>query len=442
VALACLLAATALYRASQNMAQTTFSLLGRERLGLGAGTLGVLAAVSGLTTVLVMVTLAARTETRRAPAGAAVASVVLALALGAFALTRPFALFLVAVLALGVAGGLGQPALASAVGATPGERRERALALYALTLSASLGAGPLLETLVLDRTGQDLRAPFVAFLGLPLLGAGLLVGAARAGRPRAADAPPPTALGRELARPGHPAPPAASARPCPASSGAASPAPRARTGGLLSSREGRVALVVQLLYAVPFSGITVFGALVARTVFGASPAGAQLAFAAFFSASFAARGAVALLAPVRRKGAAFAASAALTAGGLVLLGTGHGMAQLVAAMAVLGVPHGLTYPLVLALVAESTPPVGLPRANAMLMGPTTLASVVAPVVLGEVADLASYRAMVLSILVPVGAFGLLLGLVARVPRATLPEGTGPGRTPGEAAGPPPAQPPA
>jgi hypothetical protein len=51
VVLGSLIGAAGLFRVTQNMAITSFSLLGKRELGLGAGTLGVLGAISGLVLV-------------------------------------------------------------------------------------------------------------------------------------------------------------------------------------------------------------------------------------------------------------------------------------------------------------------------------------------------------------------------------------------------------
>ncbi len=419
-----LLVSTAMFRATQNMAQTTFSLLGREDLGLKAGTLGLLAALAGLAMVVVTLRFASRVAPGKARAAAAAGSLVLAGALAVFVFASSLGPFAAAVIALGIAGGVGFPALTSAFGSAEGAQREQALALFALTLSASLALGPLMETLVLDLHHQDLRAPFAVFVVFPLLGAALLARPARRskrmslsgggeGTGTIGDAAPgaiagtgpepgPSGAGSSGAGP-------SGAGPSGAGGAAWSQARRPRFGlELWQTPGGRLALTAQLLYAVPFAGVTVFGALVARVAFGVTPGEAQLAFTAFFATSFAARALVVWRAPVTRKRAVFQISGAMTVTGLVLLGVGHGLPLLLVAMAVLGLPHGFTFPLALALVAEAAPPGGLTRANAVLLGASNLTGVIAPVVLGALVQPAGYRGMVLLILVPVVVFGALL----------------------------------
>ena len=434
-----LLVSTAMFRATQNMAQTTFSLLGREDLGLKAGTLGLLAALAGLAMVVVTLRFASRVAPGKARAAAAAGSLVLAGALAVFVFASSLGPFAAAVIALGIAGGVGFPALTSAFGSAEGAQREQALALFALTLSASLAIGPLMETLVLDVHHQDLRAPFAVFVVFPLLGAALLARPARRskrmslsgggeGTGTIGDAAPgaivgtgpepgPSGAGSSGAGPSGAGPSGASpsgagpsgAGPSGAGGAAWSQARRPRFGlELWQTPGGRLALTAQLLYAVPFAGVTVFGALVARVAFGVTPGEAQLAFTAFFATSFAARALVVWRAPVTRKRAVFQISGAMTVTGLVLLGVGHGLPLLLVAMAVLGLPHGFTFPLALALVAEAAPPGGLTRANAVLLGASNLTGVIAPVVLGALVQPAGYRGMVLLILVPVVVFGALL----------------------------------
>ncbi len=434
-----LLVSTAMFRATQNMAQTTFSLLGREDLGLKAGTLGLLAALAGLAMVVVTLRFASRVAPGKARAAAAAGSLVLAGALAVFVFASSLGPFAAAVIALGIAGGVGFPALTSAFGSAEGAQREQALALFALTLSASLAIGPLMETLVLDLHHQDLRAPFAVFVVFPLLGAALLARPARRskrmslsgggeGTGTIGDAAPgaivgtgpepgPSGAGSSGAGPSGAGPSGAGpsgagpsgAGPSGAGGAAWSQARRPRFGlELWQTPGGRLALTAQLLYAVPFAGVTVFGALVARVAFGVTPGEAQLAFTAFFATSFAARALVVWRAPVTRKRAVFQVSGAMTVTGLVLLGVGNGLPLLLVAMAVLGLPHGFTFPLALALVAEAAPPGGLTRANAVLLGASNLTGVIAPVVLGALVQPAGYRGMVLLILVPVVVFGALL----------------------------------
>ncbi len=429
-ALVTLLVATALFRVTQNMALTTLSLLGREKLGLHAGAIGVVGAVAGLAMAAVTFTVSGRVPPRRAAASAASGMTILVVALVTFALASSFGMLVAAALLLGAAGGLAMPGLINAVVFVAGGRRERAIGLYTITLSLSLALGPVMESVMLSIGNQDVRTPFVLFSFLPALGV-LAIAASlrwsRRGRPSPATVIPPRpagahpdtggtrALGADAGtrdpETGTPAPGAGAGTPrAPGSTPDRPSGPwTARwRSGLLGSREGRVALIAQLLYAIPFAGVTVFGALVARIGFGVSPAMAQVAFTVFFVLSFASRGAVTVRSPIARKLPLFWAAASLTAAGLLLLGLGHGLVLLLVAMGVLGIPHGLTFPLALAMAADSTDLAGLPRANATLLGSTNLAAVIVPLVLGAIVPAVGYRGIALVLLAPVAVCAGLL----------------------------------
>jgi DHA1 family multidrug resistance protein-like MFS transporter len=405
-----LLVGTAVFRLSQNMGITTLSLLARQSAHLGATQVGLLGSLAGL--ALAAVTLLV---SRHIPHTAAAASAVLGMALLAaslleLALASSFALLVAGALALGAAGGIAMPGLLNALVAGAPARRERVIALYTVVLSISLVAGPLLETFVLALSGQEVRVPYLAFAALPAAGAAALA----LGRPSA---------DRTGARLDPAVPPATATRASSANDMPEKKGPRVKQRkGLLGSADGQDALLAQLLYAVPFAGVSVFGALVARLGYGVSPAEAQLGFTVFFLFSLASRALLAWRTPLAHRRALLWAAAALSAGGLILLGTGSSSAELFAAMALLGVPHGLTYPLALALVADATPLELLPKANATLLGATNLTSVLVPAVLGAIIPAVGYKDMTLVLLGPVVLFAAVrLGLARRrvAPRVPL-----------------------
>ncbi|MHB1526832.1 MAG: MFS transporter [Candidatus Dormibacteria bacterium] len=397
-----LLLAAACFRATQNMALTTFSLLAHDLLGLGPTAIGGLAAVAAVVTVAVNLGVASRVPPRRsrlAAAGGIVVMLPALILLGAVHSTLELGLGAVL---MGVGGGVIFPALATAIGQVEPGARERALALFTLTLSGSLAVGPLLESGVLGATHQDLRSPFLAFLILPCLGVLALALSSRAliapdsSDSQGSDSP---ALDQGIAM----------------TTGVISPAPNSRgrtlsllSRGLLSNPGWRAAVTAQLLYAVPFAAITVFGAVLARSAFGATPAQAQVGFSCFFVTSFAARALVVWRAPIIRKVPVLLGSGVITVAGLVLLATGHGFAILLLAMGILGLPHGFTFPIVLAQVADSAAPEGLATANAALLAVGNSTSIVVPAVLGLLIPVTGYRGMGLLLVAPVVVFGALL----------------------------------
>ncbi|MHB1500997.1 MAG: MFS transporter [Candidatus Dormibacteria bacterium] len=402
VGVAGLLLAAACFRATQNMALTTFSLLAHDLLGLGSPAIGGLAAIAAIVTVAVNLGVASRVPPERSRLAAAGGIVVMLPALMLLGAARnTLELGLGAVL-MGVGGGVVFPALTTAIGRVEAGARERALALFTLTLSGSLAVGPLLESGVLGATHQDVRSPFFAFLILPGLGVCALglshwFQSGRGERQIPVDHAQALDQGVDLA------------------AGVISGAPVsrwrtvARLGGAPVANPGwRAAVTAQLLYSVPFAAITVFGAVLARTAFGVTPEQVQIGFSCFFVTSLAARALIVWRAPIVHKLPVLLGSGIITVVGLLLLATGQGFAMLLVAMGILGLPHGLTFPIVLAQVAESAAPEGLAAANAALLAVSNSSSIVVPAVLGLLIPMTGYRGMALLLLLPVLGFGGLL----------------------------------
>ncbi len=414
-ALAALLAVTMLMRASQNMAQTTFPLVAGDLLHLNATAVGAIAAAGSGISVLAMVLVASRIPPRRVPIVLVGSLLMLGLAFPLVAVAHTGLVLTVGVLLLGAGGGLAFPTLITAVGGIGGEdaqpgARDRPIALLGVALSASLAIGPFVETASLAVSGGNLRAAFLWFALGPLLAALLMAGvvsrrsewhrsrqaARRRGRPGGeghADAfrmaPEVLAVGDGIG---------ATAGPGPGSS-------RVSFRQALTDPAFQVALLGQLLYAAPFAALIVFGALFAGHDYKLSPAQIQVAFGVFFLISFAVRAGVAWRSPIRHKLAWFRLSTAVTLVGLAAIGLGHGEPQLLLAMALLGVPHGLTFPLSMALVAEDRSHAELPSVNAHLTASVQAVNLALPLVLGLGIDALGFRTTFLLLLLPVAAAG-------------------------------------
>lgn len=407
--LAGLLVGAAAFRSTQNMALTTFALLAREQVGLGAAVIGAIAAGAAVATVATNLAVATRVPPRASSLAAALGSLLLVPALILLGTSHQVGQLAAGAVLLGIGGGIVFPALTTAMGQVAREKRERSLALFTLTLSGSLAVGPLVESGILGASSQNLRVPFLVFTILPCLGAAAILVLRGTGRYPPAD-------NREPELPALVEEGQALAVVAPAGSTAS---PRRRflpRGGPLAEPGWRIAVTGELLYAVPFAAITVFGALLARSAFGVTPEQAQIGFTCFFATSLIARGTVAWRAPIRPKVPLLLGSAATTMLGLLLLGTGHGFATLLLAMGILGLPHGVTFPIVLAQVAESSPRAGLARANASLLAVSNSMSILVPALLGALIPATGYRGMALLLIAPVALFASLLWWQSR--RAT------------------------
>lgn len=384
-----LLVATATFRSAQNMAQTTLSLLGRS-LGLSGTAIGAVSAGSNLISVLTMLLLTARLAVSSARRAVMAGSVLLGLSLSLFVFASPVSL-IVAASVLGAAGGLALPSLATAVGHRASSQFEpgagavptrvgglgtaRALAIFGLVLSASLTVGPLLESAVLAASHQHLRAAYLSFLPIALLGA---LTVSKGSRPEVPKNN--VRVSRRQSLQGLKA--------------------------LFANRRWSLAMCAQAIYSVPFSVVVVFGGLLGKSLYHLAPSGVEGAIAIFFTTSFLSRALLAWRPATPYRVRLFALCVAFTLVGLALLGGGRGVVVFVVALAILGVPHGLTYPLALGLVAEAVPREDLARANAGFTAVSGTINVVAPLVLGLVIDDLGGRTMLLVSAIPV------LGLAA------------------------------
>ncbi len=410
-----LVAVTVLGRAAQNIGQTTYPLEGRALLGVGNGVLGIMTAVGGLAGVAVAATVGARVTPANALRMLAIGQ---AMVLAAFvSLAIPGGgtpcLWLGAVL-VWAGGGLVFPATMTAVGTGGARNPSRAMAVYAVGLAIGLTGGPLLEAGVLRLLSESLRGTFAALLPLPVAATGLSVlGAVR----RDSGPPPPTVDHSELAllmADG------SAGELLPTGGGRKRLRPDRRPA-LLRLPPYRLALAVLLTYEGPYAALVAFGGLLATRADGASSSGAELGFAAFYTVSLLVRLLVVRLSPIRHLRTALAASLLATAGGLAVLGTAHQLGVLLVGMALLGAPHGLTFPLAGSILAEHVDHDTLGRANARLMASTESAAVVMPLLCGWLATAVGYRHTFLVVELPVAVFGaLLLVELAAVPRWAVP----------------------
>ena len=374
------------------MAQTTLSLLGKS-LGLNGAEIGAVSASSNLLGALTMVLITARLATESARRAVIVGSLLLGLSLAMFLLVSPVAL-VAAALVLGVAGGLAMPSIATVIGhraitrdvsptgpssvRSNGLAPARALATLGLVLSISLALGPLLESAVLTASHQHLRAAYLAFLPIALFGTVVI----RRGQPVE------TSTGRERV-----------------------PLRQSLAGlrGLFSNRRWTLAMCGQAIYSVPFAVVVVFGGLLGKNLYHVMPSEIESAIAVFFTVSLLSRAVLTWHPATAHRVRLFALCVAFTLVGLGLLAGGHGAVAFIFALSILGVPHGLTYPLALGLVAESVPSDELSRANAGFAAVSSLIAVVAPLVLGLIIDDFGARTMLVCSGIPV----VLLAVVLR-----------------------------
>lgn len=380
-----LLIATGSFRSAQNMAQTTLSLLGMS-LGFSGAAIGAVAAGTNLIAVLTMLLFTAHLATSSAQRAVFMGLLFMTASLASFLAPSPIML-LVGSLFLGIAGGLVLPSAATAIGdlaSSGGERsraaRGRALAMLALVLSISLALGPLCESLVLSATHERLQAAYLAFLPVTLIGA--VVAPAR--------------QRTTMAEPG--------------ASGSFWES-MASLGSLFRNRKWNLAVCGQAIYMVPFALVIVFAGLLGSSEYHASASTTEVGIALFFIVSFLCRMALTRRPAVGHRVELFALCVVATLCGIALLALGRSTGLFMVALAVLGAPHGLTYPLALGLVSDAVPIDELSRANAAFQAVSNLINVAVPCVFGLIIDRFGDRAVVLCAAVPVVPLAALLWLL-------------------------------
>jgi DHA1 family multidrug resistance protein-like MFS transporter len=357
---------TGLFRASQNAAQTTLSLIGHEVLHFSPSLIGASATVVGLTSAVASIAIAGRLRPYQLKSGVISSLLLGAVSILLFYLASNLGEFLIASVLLGISGGLAMPTLATLSTTSRRISPARGVAAYTASLSASLALGPLYETFLLRSTHENSQLALIAFIPMPVVGVVLLASFYRGVAEKRSGA---------LAK-----------------------------VGALKIRESapiRLAISAQLLYQAPFVAVVAFGALLAKYSFGTSSSTAQLGFTVFFVFSFASRIVLLWKPDVLSPTTLLKMSSILTIIGVVMLATTHGVALFMISMAILGIPHGVTYPVSLALLAKWTSPETRTRANAALSSVTSFVGVLLPLVLGLIAARFGYQTMIMVVLLPV-----------------------------------------
>ncbi len=363
--------ATGLYRASQNAAQTTLSLIGHDILHIGPSLIGVAVTIAGLTSAAASLLIAGRLRAHQLKGALLVALLLGALSIGMYYIATNFIVFTIASITIGVSGGLAMPTMATLATPSKSISPARGVAAYTAALSASLAVGPLYETFILNSSHENVRVALIAFMPFPIIGFFLILFGIRAAQNSRS-------------------------------------AGKVKVGSLQirQSIPIRLAISAQLLYQAPFVAVVAFGALIARYSFGASSSTAQLGFTVFFVLSFTSRVVLLWKPEILPPTFLLKISALLTLIGVTMLATTHGEVLLILSMALLGVPHGVTYPVSLALLAKWTSPDTRTRANAALSSVTSFVGVLLPFILGILAASYGYRTMVILVLLPVIALSV------------------------------------
>ncbi|MFP3308226.1 MAG: MFS transporter [Nitrososphaeria archaeon] len=372
-ALAVIVTVTFAFRATNSIVPPTMSLMARG-MGFTESEIGALALAFMGSTFASSALVNARLRPGARRRAFVVASVAYSAAFPLFCLSGPLTIWALAALA-GFSLGFVAPNLMTSA-AVGGDRRsvERALALYTLALSASLVVSPSLEGLILRYF--TLRQAFLLFEPMAAL-----VGALSPLVPFPEEPP---------------------GRPPPARE-------------VMGSPGFAVSLLNQLAYQIPFAFVTTFSALYAVERFGASSSAAILLYVAFYSTSLAARSALTAR-PAGNLAPLMLLSAALTLAGLAAAWAAPSIILYAAALAILGVPHGLTYTLSVISLSRAFDLRTRSAANSYFSSTMMLLGAFLPALVGVMAGALGLRTAILALAAPVAAiFAASLALARRLP---------------------------
>ena len=377
------LLATAMFRSSQNALETTFAPIGHDILHLAPSVVGIGVTLAGVITVAGNFILASRVQRRNLLWVLGAGLVAMSSAIAVIGLSRSVMAYFISAVLLGIAGGLVMPALTTYGGHLRGIRPDRSLTAFTLALTASLALGPLLESWALGFDGNSLRKAVLIFAPFGILAVLFAARVVKTGL-----------VGWEDQRilPGK---------------------VNVLPGKLIESVPLRLAIVGQLINQVPFVTIISFGALIGHSLYGATPAQVQLSFTAFFTGALVTRTALVVRPPSRRMMFLLKLSAFLMLAGMAALGLGSGLVYFFVVMAILGMPHGLLFPLTIGLIARGTSASDLPRANAVLFTSINFVSVLFPILIGFSLQEIGYRFSLFWILLVVAGLSYMLLRISR-----------------------------
>ena len=310
-----IVALTMAYRATNNMAGTTIPLVAKYYLHFNSLEISILSTLTSIGSFITSGFINSRLNARSRRIALVSSSIAFALLIPAFYLSTPLDIWLLST-ALGLSMGLIMPNIVTSISLIKdSSTRERLLALYTLALSVSLILGPAYESALLTRF--NLLQVFLLFTPLALIvplasvrlsfedeasGGGLV------GRPRLKDT--------------------------------------------LSRLGFKVAIYVNSSYGLPFAALMTFGSIYAIERFHVGYSSAVMVFTAFFTASMLSRLYLSLTRVVNPE-PYVNLSYGLTLIGLILASLAPNWPTYVLALAILGIPHGLTYPLSLIILNRS-----------------------------------------------------------------------------------------
>lgn len=338
-------------RASNNMLATTIPLLVKYNLGFNEILIGLISAVFSLSTFFMSGFINANLKSKERRILFIFSSVVYAIFFPFFSMANYVSIWILSIAEGFVLGALMPNIITSSSLYDDKNVRERIVSIYTLTLSLSLIIGPAVESAILTRF--TLRQSFIFF---SIFGLSAAV----------------TSFFIKF--------------------------PEKESEKISSNRQApifknagfRASVINNLIYNVPFAMITVFGGIYAKESFHVSYSVVTILFSLFFSTSFLSR-LIFTIKPPNNLPFQMIMSAILTAIGLFVLVLSNNIFVYAISFLILGIPHGLTYPLSLVALTRSFPAELRNKANSYFFSVLTAIGTFIPILFGTVIELLGIR---------------------------------------------------
>ncbi|MCY0882858.1 MAG: MFS transporter [Acidianus infernus] len=330
-------------RASNNMIATTLPLFSKYYFHFTQSEVGILSALLSLGTFITSGIINSRLQSNTRRKFFIISSVAYAVILPIFYFANSLTIWIVSLLA-GLSLGSIMPNIITYAGLLDDRKaRERLLSIYTLALSASLVAGPAIETAVL--THFAIPYVFLFFEPFAILSAILSFFIK------------------------FPEENSNSARV-----------------SVFNNPGFKTAVINILTYNIPFSVILTFGGIYAVDYLHVSFAEVTALFSLFFTTSFLARIYLSIRPPQSVRLHAIAAISMTTIGLLAILFSNN-LIIFSIALLILGFPHGLTYPLSVISISRTFKPYERNAANSIFFAIMMIIGIITPTISGFVAEL-------------------------------------------------------
>ena len=361
-----ILSITFFIRASNNMVMTSIPLLARYFFNFTQVDVGIITALSSATTFITTAFLNARLNSRNRRSAFILSNVIYTAVFIGFWGSSYITVWILAAIAGAVFGFMIPNIVTSAGLFKDATVRERVLSLYTLSLSLSLVAGPALESDLLKF--YSLRTVFILFV------------------PFAASS---TILSPFIRFPEE--------------------GRKVKKTNVLGNYGFRSAILNIMAYNVPFSLIVAFAGIYERETFGISLSLVTLLFSLFFFSSFLSRLFLSIK-PPRNIRLLMIVAMVMSTVGILMMVTSSDISTFMIALVILGIPHGLTYPLSVISIARSFDLGSRNLANSYFFSVMMLIGIFLPLIGGTLIEFYGFKLTFWLILLFIILMMFMLGL--------------------------------